>query len=107
MADASDDPRDIVAYWRMLCQGYECVFGSRFIRGAEVVDYPPLKLLLNRLSNTFIAILFGLRYNDMTNAFKCFRREALTGIRPDPLAPLQHHRGVAAQGHRSAATRGR
>ena len=82
MADASDDPRDIVTYYRKLEQGYECVFGSRFMRQSRVVDYPRHKLLLNRLANLFIKTLFGLDYNDTTNAFKCYRREVIAGIQP-------------------------
>jgi dolichol-phosphate mannosyltransferase len=82
MADASDDPRDVVAYWRVIESGYDCAFGSRFVRGARVVDYPGLKLTLNRIANTFVALLMGIRYNDVTNAFKCFRREVVDGVRP-------------------------
>jgi dolichol-phosphate mannosyltransferase len=102
MADASDDPNDIVAYWRTLQQGYDCVFGSRFIRGAKVVDYPWLKLTLNRLANTFIAVLFGLRYNDTTNAFKCFRREVIAGISPI----LSHHFNITIELPLKAIVRG-
>ncbi|BCS34685.1 polyprenol phosphate mannosyl transferase 1 [Luteitalea sp. TBR-22] len=82
MADASDDPADLVTYYRTLASGYDCVFGSRFVRGARVVDYPRHKLLLNRVANGFIRLLFGLRLNDVTNAFKCYRREAIEGCRP-------------------------
>ena len=82
MADASDDPADVVAYWRLIEDGYDCAFGSRFIRGARVVDYPWFKWALNRLANVFIAVLMGIRYNDVTNAFKCFRREVIDGVRP-------------------------
>jgi dolichol-phosphate mannosyltransferase len=82
MADASDDPNDVVAYYRKLEEGYECVFGSRFINGARVTDYPWPKLLLNRVANFIIRVLFGSRFNDWTNAFKCFRREAIDGVRP-------------------------
>ena len=82
MADASDDPRDVVQYYRKLEEGYECVFGSRFTRQSRVVDYPRHKLLLNRLANWFIKVLFGLPYNDVTNAFKCYRREVIAGIQP-------------------------
>ena len=82
MADASDDPADVVKYYRKLEEGYECVFGSRFTRQSRVVDYPRHKLLLNRLANWFIKVLFGLRYNDTTNAFKCYRREVIAGIQP-------------------------
>ena len=82
MADASDDPNDVVAYYRKLEEGYECAFGSRFTSGARVMNYPWPKLLLNRLANVIIRVLFGSRFNDWTNAFKCFRREVIDGVRP-------------------------
>ena len=82
MADASDDPEDLVRYYRKLQEGYECVFGSRFIRGGKVVGYPMHKLAINRLANLFIRLLFGLRCNDITNAFKCYRREVIEAIQP-------------------------
>jgi dolichol-phosphate mannosyltransferase len=82
MADASDDPEDVVTYYRKLEQGYECVFGSRFSAGARVENYPWQKLILNRMANLVIRLMFGLRYNDTTNAFKCFRREVIDGIQP-------------------------
>jgi dolichol-phosphate mannosyltransferase len=82
MADASDDPDDLVRYYRKLEEGYECVFGSRFIHGSKLIDYPPHKLLLNRCANLFIKFLFGLRLNDITNAFKCYRREVIEAMAP-------------------------
>ena len=82
MADASDDPGDIVAFWRAIESGYDCAFGTRFTRGAKVVDYPFVKLVMNRAANAFVAALFGIRYNDVTNAFKCYRREVIAGIQP-------------------------
>ena len=57
MADASDAPSDAVKYWRLLNEGHECVFGSRFTRGSSVVDYPALKLLVNRMANLFIRVM--------------------------------------------------
>lgn len=82
MADESDDSRDVVKYWRLLNDGYDCVFGSRFIQGGGVIDYPRLKLLMNRLANFFIRILFRIKLNDTTNAFKAYRREVIDGCRP-------------------------
>jgi len=82
MADESDDCRDVVRYWRALQQGYECVFGSRFVKGGGVVDYPPLKLFLNRQANWFLQILFKIKLNDTTNAFKAYRREVIEGCQP-------------------------
>ena len=82
MADESDDPRDLVKYVRKLEEGYECVFGSRFVAGSRVIDYPLPKLVLNRLANAFIRILFRIPLNDVTNAFKGYRREVIDGMHP-------------------------
>ena len=82
MADASDLPADAVRYWRALGEGFECVFGSRFLRRGDVIDYPPLKLFVNRMANLFIRLMFNIRLNDTTNAFKAYRRTAIEGCRP-------------------------
>jgi dolichol-phosphate mannosyltransferase len=82
MADESDDCRDVVRYWHLLNEGYDAVFGSRFMKGGGVIDYPWLKLKVNRLANTFIRLLFGVKLNDMTNAFKAYRKTTLDGCRP-------------------------
>lgn len=82
MGDLSDSPDDILAYYRAMQAGAECVFGSRFIKDSRVIDYPPHKLWLNRLANRFIKLLFRLDHNDITNAFKCYRRDVIDGIQP-------------------------
>ena len=82
MADESDDCRDVVRYWQLLNEGYDAVFGSRFMKGGGVIDYPWLKLKINRLANTFIRFLFGIKLNDTTNAFKAYRKTTLDGCRP-------------------------
>jgi dolichol-phosphate mannosyltransferase len=82
MADESDDCRDVVRYWKKLKEGYEAVFGSRFMAGGGVIDYPQPKYAMNRLFNWFLRLLFGFSYNDTTNAFKAYRRTTLDGLRP-------------------------
>lgn len=82
MADESDDCRDVVSYWEKLKEGYDAVFGSRFIKGGGVIDYPKVKYAINRLGNLFIKTLFRVRLNDTTNAFKAYRRTTLDGLRP-------------------------
>lgn len=82
MADESDDCRDVVRYWKELNNGYDCVFGSRFVKGGKAIDYPCVKLIINRLANTFLKLLFRIRLNDTTNAFKAYRREVIDGCRP-------------------------
>lgn len=82
MADASDDPQDLVAFYRRWTEGYDCVFGTRFSRHSKVVDYPLRKLLLNRLGNRLIQLLLWTRYNDTTNAFKLYGRNVIAGVQP-------------------------
>jgi len=82
MADESDDCRDVVRYWEILNEGWDAVFGSRFMRGGGVIDYPSHKLLINRIANLFLRMLFNIRLNDTTNAFKAYRRKVIEGCRP-------------------------
>jgi dolichol-phosphate mannosyltransferase len=82
MADLSDDPEDLVLYYRLLERGFDCAFGSRFMPGSQVHDYPRFKFVMNRLVNTFIRLLFRHGYNDTTNAFKAYRREVIETIQP-------------------------
>jgi len=82
MADESDDCRDVLRYWQELNAGYDCVFGSRFMKGGGTIDYPWLKYVVNRCANTFLKALFRVKLNDTTNAFKAYRREVIEGCRP-------------------------
>jgi dolichol-phosphate mannosyltransferase len=82
MADESDSPDDVVRYWDKLNEGYECVFGSRFIKGGGVIEYPRVKLMMNRFVNFGIRQLFRIPLNDTTNAFKAYRSEVIDGCRP-------------------------
>jgi dolichol-phosphate mannosyltransferase len=82
MADLSDSPSDLVLYYRVLEQGYDCAFGTRFGSGGETVKYPRLKLVINRVVNTGIRVLFQHGYNDTTNAFKAYRRHVIDQIQP-------------------------
>ncbi len=82
MADGSDPPEDVVRCYQELAKGYDCVFGSRFMRESRVIDYPAFKLAINRIANLFIRLLFRIPLNDTTNAFKLYRREAIQGLRP-------------------------
>src|SRR3954451_3325134 len=102
MADGSDDPRDLVLYYRVLEAGYDCAFGSRFMPGASVHDYPKFKLLMNRVVNTGIRALFRHGYNDTTNAFKAYRREVIENLRP----LLSHHFNMTVELPLKAITRG-
>ena len=103
MADGSDSSKDLVRFYRtMKEQGVDCVFGTRFSGESEIVGYPLLKLILNRLANTFIRILFGLDYNDVTNAFKLYRKDVIEGLKP----LLSHHFNLTVELPLKAIVRG-
>jgi len=83
MSDLSDDPADLVAFYRkMVAENLDCVFGSRFIKGGATYDYPKHKYFINRFANTLIRILVGVKYNDSTNAFKMYRKHTIDGLKP-------------------------
>jgi dolichol-phosphate mannosyltransferase len=102
MSDSSDAPENIVEYYYKLQEGYDCVFGSRFIKGGKVIDYPLHKLIVNRLANLFIQIIFGLKFNDTTNAFKIYRRDVIDGINP----LISHHFNLTVEIPLKAIIRG-
>ena len=82
MADLSDDPKDVVAYYEKLEEGYDAVFGTRFTKGATAAGYPRDKLVVNRIGNKLIQLLFRTHHNDLTNAFKAYRRQAIQSLMP-------------------------
>lgn len=82
MGDLSDDPEDLVRFYRKMEEGHDCVFGTRWSKGGRVVDYPLHKRIINRMANTIVRMVFRLKYNDCTNAFKLYRRSTIEGIQP-------------------------
>ena len=83
MADLSDSPYDLIKYYTTMLDGdYDCVFGSRWMKGGKVIDYPFIKKLINRLANAIIRMVMQIRYSDTTNAFKLYKRETIEGIKP-------------------------
>jgi dolichol-phosphate mannosyltransferase len=102
MADGSDSPEDLVSYQRLLEEGYECAFGSRFVHGSNVLDYPRSKLVMNRIVNFGIRVLFRHGYNDTTNAFKAYRRDVIESVQP----LLSHHFNLTVELPLKAVVRG-
>lgn len=82
MGDLSDDPEDLVRFHRKMDEGFDCVFGTRWSKGGSVHDYPRLKRWINRLANTIVRMMFRLRYDDCTNAFKLYSRSTMEGLKP-------------------------
>ncbi|WP_298222181.1 glycosyltransferase family 2 protein [Flavobacterium sp.] len=82
MADLWDSPYDLIRYYTKMIQGnYDCVFGSRFIKGGTVVDYPVVKKIINRIANAIIRMVMRIKYNDTTNAFKLYKHKVIDGVK--------------------------
>ena len=47
-----------------------------------MIDYPRVKLLVNRIANALVRVGFNIPLNDTTNAFKAYRRTVIDGCRP-------------------------
>ncbi len=78
MSDLSDNIDDLEKYYNIIKnENIDAVFGSRFIKGSSVVDYPKKKLVLNRIFNLITKLIFVSDYNDFTNAFKIYKKKAL------------------------------
>ena len=83
MADLSDSPYDLIRYYTTMIEGnYDCVFGSRFMKGGKVIDYPFVKKIINRIANFIIRMVMRIKYNDTTNAFKLYKKEVIEGVKP-------------------------
>ncbi|MFC1674302.1 glycosyltransferase family 2 protein [Candidatus Omnitrophota bacterium] len=83
MGDGSDVPEDVVGLFKKIQEGFGVVYGSRFMKGNAIHDYPFFKLFFNRCGNYLIKTLFFLKGDtDFTNAFKIYRREVIEAIKP-------------------------
>jgi dolichol-phosphate mannosyltransferase len=83
MGDLSDSPYDLIKFYTTMIEGnYDCVFGSRFIKGGKLIEYPYLKKIVNRVANSIIRLVMWISYNDTTNAFKLYKRHTIEGIKP-------------------------
>jgi len=83
MADQSDDINDLIKYNNLMQSAeYDAILGSRFTKESKVNDYPIQKLILNRIFNFFVSIIFFNSYNDYTNAFKIYKKSVLLEIMP-------------------------
>ncbi len=83
MSDSSDTVEDLNFYYKEISSAdLDAVFGSRFIKGGKVVNYPKIKLFLNRLGNLLAKFLIWSDLNDFTNGFKIYRKETLLNLYP-------------------------
>ena len=83
MCDGSDHISDLERYYETInSKNYDAVFGSRFFKESTILNYPLQKLILNRIFNFFVSLLFFNSFNDYTNAFKIYKTTSLHQLKP-------------------------
>jgi dolichol-phosphate mannosyltransferase len=89
-AGLSHDPATLPVFLEKLADGYECVFGSRFIEGGSMGDSPPKRVLLSRTGTVLSNILLGTRLHDMTSGYQGFHRRIVERFCAQPLLSRGH-----------------
>ena len=74
-AGLSHDPYALPMFLRVLNEGNECAFGSRFINGGSIVDSHIRRRFLSRAGSMLANICLGTKLWDMTSGYQGFTRE--------------------------------
>jgi dolichol-phosphate mannosyltransferase len=83
-ADLSHDPAYLPEFLKML-ETFDCVLGSRYLHGVNVVNWDFKRLLLSKGASLYVKLITSMPYSDATSGFKAWRREALGAIGLDQL----------------------
>jgi dolichol-phosphate mannosyltransferase len=79
-AGMSHDPRAIPMFLRVLNEGNECAFGSRFIIGGSTADSAYNRKFLSKFGTLVSNLLLGTKFKDMTSGFQGFHREIVGSL---------------------------
>jgi dolichol-phosphate mannosyltransferase len=79
-AGLSHDPRALPMFLRVLNEGNECAFGSRFINGGSLSDSPVNRRWLSKGGTVLANLLLGTRLYDMTSGYEGFHRDVIAAI---------------------------
>lgn len=83
-ADGSHSAQDLPKLLEV-CQDYDLVIGSRYIKGGRVINWPLHRQLLSKGGNIFAKIMLGQKINDMTAGFRVFRTAFLKTMNLDSI----------------------
>jgi len=76
-AGFSHDPENTPAFFEQMSKGYDCVFGSRFMKGGRITDGSLKRCLVSKGGTILTNLLIGTKLHDMTSGFELFSRQAL------------------------------
>ena len=89
-AGLSHDPRAIPMYLRVLNEGNEVAFGSRFIKDGSMGDSPFNRRMLSKVGTILANVLLGTKLYDMTSGFQGFHRDVIGNLLKYPLKSRAH-----------------
>lgn len=82
MGDCSDDPLTYSKIVKKLTDGYDMVFASRYMKGGSKGNLDTLKAFLSQWGTVLAKVLFQIPVNDITNAFRGFRKQVFIVTNP-------------------------
>jgi len=71
----SHDPRALPMFLRVLNEGNECSFGSRFINGGSMFDSTWKRIFLSKIGTKLSNVLLGSKMYDMTSGYQGFHAD--------------------------------
>ncbi len=89
-AGFSHQPSDIPQFFDQMEKGYDCVFGSRFMKGGKISDGSPKRYLVSRMGTVLSNFLLGTNLADMTSGFEMFSRRALQYVLEEGIRSRAH-----------------
>ncbi|WP_100614090.1 polyprenol monophosphomannose synthase [Confluentibacter citreus] len=80
-ADFSHDPKDLIKlYDACALHDADMSIGSRYVTGVNVVNWPMGRVLMSYLASKYVRVITGMKINDTTAGFVCYKRETLEAI---------------------------
>ncbi|WP_203256051.1 polyprenol monophosphomannose synthase [Hyunsoonleella ulvae] len=80
-ADFSHDPKDLKRLYKACAEnGADMSIGSRYITGVNVVNWPMARVLMSYLASKYVRLITGMKINDTTAGFVCYKRKVLENI---------------------------
>jgi len=84
-ADYSHDPIYLKAMFTAINQGADVVLGSRYVAEGGTKNWGAIRKIVSRGGSLYARTILGLKINDLTGGFKCFKREVLESIHLDTI----------------------
>lgn len=83
-------PEEIPQFIEKLDEGYDCVWGSRYVKGGDISNHPLYRRILSSGGTILSNLVLGTKLKDMTSGFEAFQRPVLEGLDLDAFLSTGH-----------------